>query len=113
MRDAGFVDDLAGAIADNDPIDWSAARSHVATGSDPALIGLLETIGRVAAAYRTPSFQPRPAERKPGDTWGPLRIVAKIGEGAFGHVYRTWDARLDREVALKLIDDAAEAEVAA
>ena len=75
------------------------------------MIDRLETIVRVAAAYRTPSLQLRPAERKPGDTWGSLRIVAKIGEGAFGHVYRAWDARLDREVALKLVDDVAQAEV--
>jgi hypothetical protein len=111
MRDAEPVDDLAGAIADNEPVDWPAVRSRAATGSDPALIDVLETIGRVATAYRTSSFRSPSAERRPGDTWGALRIVAKIGEGAFGHVYRAWDSRLHRDVALKL-DDVLEAEVA-
>ena len=35
--------------------------------------------------------------------WGHLQILEPIGRGAFGDVYRAWDSRLDREVALKLI----------
>lgn len=37
------------------------------------------------------------------ETWGPLRILERVGKGAFGEVYRAWDSRLDRELALKLI----------
>src|SRR4029077_3820250 len=36
-------------------------------------------------------------------TWGPLRMLERVSEGAFGAVYRAWDTRLDREVALKLL----------
>ena len=46
---------------------------------------------------------PAPAETAQLETWGHLRICERIGRGAFGEVYRAWDTRLDREVALKLM----------
>jgi tRNA A-37 threonylcarbamoyl transferase component Bud32 len=36
-------------------------------------------------------------------TWGHLAVLEKIGEGAFGAVYRARDDKLQREVALKLL----------
>jgi serine/threonine protein kinase len=35
--------------------------------------------------------------------WGHLRVLDRIARGAFGTVYRAWDPRLQREVALKLL----------
>ena len=35
--------------------------------------------------------------------WGHLQLLAKVGSGSFGTVYRAWDTVLHRQVALKLL----------
>ncbi len=41
----------------------------------------------------------------PGTKLGPYQIVAPLGAGGMGEVYRARDARLDRDVAIKILPE--------
>ena len=47
--------------------------------------------------------QPRRTRRGPAPSWGHLQLLERIGGGAFGDVYRAFDPRVGREVALKVL----------
>jgi eukaryotic-like serine/threonine-protein kinase len=40
-----------------------------------------------------------------GQRFGPYEILGRLGGGGMGHVFRAWDERLQREVAVKLLHD--------
>lgn len=97
---------VAAAILDGTPIDWLAAET-AATDEERALLEELRLLCTVADVHRQ-----LPVDGEPGDGggddsdaqyWGRLRLIERVGAGTFGDVYRAWDPRLHREVALKLI----------
>ena len=41
----------------------------------------------------------------PGDKLGPYEVLAPIGAGGMGEVYKARDTRLERTVAIKVLPD--------
>lgn len=102
------LSELAEAVVDGQPVDWAQAEAAALTPRDRARVGALGMIARIAGVLEAggPAHTAAPP-LSPGTRWGALEIVALIGRGSFGEVYRARDPGLDREVALKLLDPAA------
>ena len=84
--------ELATSVADGSHVDWDQAESSAVTEDERQIIRQLRSLSQVAALSRADA------------SWGPLQLRGDVGSGAFGTVYRAWDTRLEREVALKLLD---------
>jgi serine/threonine-protein kinase len=110
--------DIAAALADGTTVDWEAAAQSIAGDDDRRVLAELRFIADMARTTRGDSSiltaaVPAPtAEREPDASgrhmvgeasWGPLKIIERVGRGTFGDIYRAWDSRLDREVALKIL----------
>jgi eukaryotic-like serine/threonine-protein kinase len=111
MQDDGELHKLARAIVAGTRVDWASAESTAADESLRNVIRQLKVIAEIADVHAS---APLPVEFPTTvsvpqatsgilGTWGPLRLLEKVGRGAHGEVYRAWDPQLHREVALKLL----------
>ena len=100
--DEQAVDAVASSVGDGQPVDWADVAATAYLSADPAVVRELQVIARIGAFHRN---APRPAiapDQRVGQRWGHLEILAVLGEGSFGTVYRAHDPRLRRDVALKI-----------
>jgi serine/threonine-protein kinase len=104
MRGEQLLDRIAGAVLDAAPVDWDAAESTADESARP-FIRHLRLVASVGQLHREvmPAAAAAESEERGVVHWGHLRLIDSIGRGTFGEVFRAWDTRLDREVALKLI----------
>jgi serine/threonine-protein kinase len=101
---AGVVE----AIVNGEPVEWDPAS---ASAPGLAQLRVLYEIARVhreaqlagGAAGDTVGAPPPASVGAPTSRWAHLYLLAPIGHGASSLVYRAWDSRLAREVALKLM----------
>jgi hypothetical protein len=105
MRDReDLVEELLARITDGMPVDWPALESDRTWVSSDPLLAEIRVIAGVAEISRTASWQPdEPGSASRLLTWRDLKILERIGHGSFGDVFRAWDSRLDRLVALKVL----------
>lgn len=99
----------AGRIADGEEVDWASLSD-----TDPNVASELALVAQIAAGHRqlhqllpvTPDTPPHLVPDRA--RWGHLDLLNIVGRGSYGIVYRAWDTRLERLVALKLFHGAAE-----
>ena len=114
--------ELAAAVSDGAAVNWREKERSAEDGEQRELIHNLRAVASIAEVHRTldnggsmangrldattvttPRLNDSMGEEVALAAWGHLERLEKIGEGAFGEVYRGWDPRLEREVALKLL----------
>ena len=99
-----IADEVAHAAGSSaSPLDWHAAASTLSETHDRRELQELQAIDGLAQEFRGRAKLAQDDTATMPPTWGRYVIRNRIGAGAFAEVYRAWDERLQREVALKLL----------
>src|SRR5436190_4651421 len=111
-------------VVDRTAVDWDALERSLNSADERRWLGCVRVLEDIAnfhfaddedgeparggaASAGPPATVPgRGAEATTVDAvqwWGRYRLDQRVGEGAFGCVYRAWDPELEREVAVKIL----------
>jgi TolB-like protein/Flp pilus assembly protein TadD len=108
--------DAAGRISDGEQVDWVSITSSLPSDDQRAVADELAVLQQIAAGHRQlHELLPVTSDTAPTLTpdrarWGHLDLLNVVGRGSYGTVYRAWDTRLERLVALKLFHGASDPE---
>lgn len=132
-REAALID-LVASVVDGGTPDWATLERTAITPEERRALEQLRIVAGVAAVHistalpeetgpaqapeatgpASPDADARGGVARPlrvvsraKDVWGHFELYECIGEGSYGKVYRAWDTRLHRQVAIKLLKLAA------
>ena len=101
---------LADRLASGEPVDWKAEARSSDDDVERGAVRSMGDVAEISALHTRVLAIPSPVDDgtislrspEPISHWGRLEKLERIGQGAFGTVFKAWDPQLQIWVALKL-----------
>src|SRR5690349_14969729 len=118
MSDRLLLERAIEAVADGETVDWDLLDSQASDTEMREELACLRILGDLQQLHASTAADDQPTadadatsdaatETPPAPEqdsspsvelglWGRFRLLAKVGQGSFGRVYRAWDPNLER-----------------